>query len=54
MEDLEDVGSNFDGAPNLEFRMAKLPERPAYDPMEREWLGEGVRAAASQIAGSSR
>ena len=45
-EDLEDVGSNFDGAPDLEFRLATEAleleksglcyQRPAYEPLERE------------------
>ena len=31
-EDLEDVGSNFDGAPDLEFRLATKPWRWAFRP----------------------
>ena len=57
-EDLEDVGSNFDGAPDLEFRLAtdalELEQSGlSYQhvpPTNRSvaGAGEGVRAAASR------
>ena len=58
-EDLEDVGSNFDGAPDLEFRLATdalEPEKSGLSfqsaPPTNRWSasvpGEGVRAAASR------
>jgi hypothetical protein len=57
--DLEDVGSNFDGAPDLEFRLAtdaleleksglSFQSVPPTTDGARVWLGEGVRAAASR------
>ena len=44
-DDLEDVGSNFDGAPDLEFRMATQA-------LALEQSGLGYRASCLQRTGA--
>ena len=57
-EDLEDVGSNFDGAPDLEFRLAtnalELEKSGLSVPPTNRWRAGATRAGAWRAQESTR